>query len=330
MSEDLTQLHLQETRRALSLCTGERDRAREEARQLRAQLRSLRAELQAVRPVEQSELLAAQDALRQAQAQTQAAQALQLEAEAEREGAQTRATRAEIQTQQARMESDMSMERVIELREELTRLRSNRAIDDAAVSLLRAQLDAVRTEAQAPSMPPPDLAQAQAPQQEERTSVVQEAVQAPEGETPHELIQAAPQTTQAEPNPAFDLPEGAIWEFEGVAEPEQFMHLCLELCGRAAGDYLRIGYFKGIRKKRVWRLVVMSGPQDSVRDFLLALNREHMRLMSATGLPLVRIQPTRWSTNVLNAKKKEVAPARYARLQSWVLDGTLQQQEGGQ
>lgn len=74
----------------------------------------------------------------------------------------------------------------------------------------------------------------------------------------------------------------------------------------------------------------MSGPQDSVRDFLLALNREHMRLMSATGLPLVRIQPTRWSTNVLNAKKEEVSPARYARLQSWVVDGTLQQQEGGQ
>ena len=330
MSEDLTQLQLQETRRALSLCTGERDRAREEARQLRVQFRALRAELQAVRPVEQTELLAAQESLRQAQAQARTAQAQQLKAETERDRAETHATRAKVQAKQARMESDISMERVIELREELTRLRANQAIDDAAVSLLRAQLDAVRAEASAPSMPPLDLEQSQAPHQEERTSVVEEAVQDPGEETPQELIQAAPQATQTEPNPAFDLPEGAIWEFEGVAEPEQFMKLCLELCGRAAGDYLRIGYFKGIRKKRAWRLVVMSGPQDSVRDFLLALNREHMRLMSATGLPLVRIQPTRWSANVLDTKREVVAPDRYARLQSWVVNGILEQQEGGQ
>ena len=294
MSEDLTQLQLQETRRALSLCTGERDRAREEARQLRAQLRSLRAELQAVRPVEQSELLAAQDALRQAQAQTLAAQALQLEAEAEREGAQTRATRAETQTQQARLESDMSLERVIELREELTRLRSNRAIDQAAVSLLRAQLDAVRTEVQAPSMPPTDLEQSKAPQPEERTQVVEEAVQEPEGKSPHALIQAVPQATQTEPNPTFDLPEGAIWEFEGVAEPEQFMHLCLELCGRAAGDYLRIGYFKGTRKKRAWRLVaqtlvwlVREVPSDET--FLVGASSNESYRPAASDTRLVRV-----------------------------------------
>jgi hypothetical protein len=339
MSEDLTQLQLQESRRALSLCTGERDRAREEARQLRGQLRALRAELQAVRPVEQVELLAAQEALREAQAQAAAATAKQLAAERERDQAQDLAARAETQTKQARMESDMSLERVIELREQLARIRSNRAIDEAAVSLLRAQLDAVRSEAPEPVEAEPAQATQQEPPQAQHSA--EAAAAAPEkealalaGEASNEQPtgdpQQDPEETQQQPNPDFDLPEGAIWEFEGAAEPEHFMALCLELCKRAAGDYLRIGHFEGLRKERQWSLVVMAGPEDSVRDFLVALDREHMRLMSATGLPLVRIQPSRWSSNVLDANSEEVVPLRYAKLQSWVVDGTLQQQEGGQ
>jgi hypothetical protein len=332
MSEDLTLLQLQEARRALALCTGERDRAREEARQLRVQLRSLRAELLAVRPVEQSELLAAQEAQQQALAQAKAAKEQALQAQAERDEALTKAGRAEVRTKQARMESDMSLERVIELREQLARLRANRAIDDAAVALLRAQLDATRAEAPLPSEPEPEPVKEPGAATEPEPGTEPKAPASPPEATPEpseaELAQVEPEAPA--PNTEFDLPEGAIWEFEGAAEPEHFMKICLELCGRAAGTYLRIGHFEGKKKGTEWNLVVMAGPEHSVRDFLVALHREHMRLMSATGLPLVRVQPTRWSANVLNASYEEVAPLRYSRLQALVVDGTLVQQEGGQ
>lgn len=332
MADPTIQLQLQEARRALRVCTGERDRSREEARQLRAQLRALRAELQAVRPVEQRELLAAQQALREAQEQTRQAREARAQAQTDLSAAQAAGERATLQAKQARMESDMSLERIIELREELTRLRANQSINASAVAMLRAQLDAVRQEAEAPE--PEARVPVGAP---ESAAGVHEAL-APAAEHPQVSSNAEPPPPEdaaqepegPTPNTAFDLPEGAIWEFEGVAEPEFFMDLCVKLCAKAAGDYLRIGHFEGQVEGRDWAVVFMAGPEHSVRDFLVALDRDNMRLMSATGLPLVRIQPTRWSANVLNANYEQVAPTRFARVRELVVSGALKQQEGGQ
>lgn len=320
-------VELHEAREALSRCQAERDRARAESRLLREQLRGLRAELAAVKPASQIELEAAQAELEALRSQLEDANQARRAAEQAQQWAERSAQRANVNAERMEAESRHAFDRIVSLREQLARAEGIVGIERAAAEMLRRELEQARREATHSVMGVDPAQERRLTQDLRDLDANEDRVTSPAGPSVEE--QGAPQEPQGgdgpalHPQPAFDLPEGSIWFFEGMAEPEHFHEIVGAIAERYLGELLTLGRFQDGELG----VVAVLGPEHSATDLLNALWREQDRAFAATGLPLIRVQPSSWCSSQRDQRGRAVDPERFEQWRDRIVAGELERVE---